>query len=129
METTNPTVQAQQLLGQDPLKVASTAEKPKPYRVVTRKLISHQSQESEDPYIHKWGPSPYRKTENSRVSIAHNHDHKNSLPAKAELVAFGARLNNLLLLIQCSHAQIEKKQRSSSTITTSRQEDQDKPPM
>lgn len=109
------------------IAVSATASKggdrPRPYRIVTREPVSavvHPQQQvpDQDPYVDVWGPSPYELVKNSRADIANNHSHRNSLPAKSDIVARGASLELLVRILQCSNAQLEhqRKQQSKDPI-------------
>lgn len=90
-------------------------QKPPPYRVVIKEAVtsSYNQNPDQDPYLDVWGPSPYACTPNSRTQIAHDHQHRNSLPAKSDIVARGASLELLIRFLQCSHAQLEELERQT----------------
>jgi hypothetical protein len=49
-----------------------------------------------------WGPSPYRFIPDSRRAIAFDANHRNHLPALAEIVARGAKLELFSVILLCA---------------------------
>lgn len=104
---------------------------PPPYRVIIKKRPLEQSLQQfpdPDPYLSVWGPSPYASVQYSRADIAKDHAHRNSLPAKSEIIAQGARLELLVKILLCSHAQLEREKETKKTpVCTANANESDRP--
>ena len=81
-----------------------------PYRIVVPDP-EHEGKRVDDPildpYVERWGPSPYERARDSRREIAYDESRRNSLSAKREIESRGAEMRTFLLLLRCSHAEVE----------------------
>jgi hypothetical protein len=85
----------------------SSASPPPPYRVVPAGAARA------DPYEEAYGPSPYASEPGNRYEVAFNAQHPNSPAAVAEIVARGAVVQQLVLILRCAEKH-KKKQRASN---------------